>query len=262
MQNPLAQTGRPSTYLRLVLAEAGRYGMPGDMIAKLDDVAAMLGFYDPIPVGQAAHLAGPLILWRTHPGQPSFERIHDVEKLAYQQRALIAFGGGKPGQMVGSAEIVIAMGNLVEGTTPPEYYDVFQWASLDVLKTLTDDSAETILADPGKKHWKLITDDDVLKPTGRLYTTYQTIATSIRREAIAAMEKQPHHPRHYLRPLAARFLEAHIKVRAEAELEGLTDHVVRIEEAEETIRDMFPDLEDVEAELAAIRSEEREEASA
>jgi hypothetical protein len=259
--NPLTQSSRSSHFLRLVLSEAGNYGMPGDVIAALDDIAAMLGFYDPIPKGQAAHLAGPLINWRTNPKQPSFERIHDVEKLAYSQRALIAFGGGRPGQMVGTAEIVCAMGNLVQGTSPPEYYDVFQWASLDVLKTLTGDDEETILADPGKKSWKKIADDDVLKPGGRLYPTYQTIATTIRREAIAAMENKANHPRQYLRPLAVRFLESHTKVSREAEAEGLTDIVERLDEAVATIRIMFPDLKDFDTELAACKSTERVEAS-
>jgi hypothetical protein len=251
MQNPLAQSGRSGNFLRLVLAEAGAYGMPGDVIAMLDDVAAMLGFYKPISQGQAAHLAGPLVNWRTHPNQPTFERIHDVEKLAFSQRALIAFGGGKPGQMVGTAEIVIAMGNLVQGTNPPEYYDVFQWASLDVLKTLTGDSEETILANPGKRHWKKIANDEVLKPSGPLYSTYQTIATSIRREAIAAMDQQANHPRNLLRPIAARFIEAHTQVRREAEAEGLSHVVQQLDEAVVTIRGMFPDLGDLATEVAA-----------
>ncbi len=164
--------------------------MSGDVIATLDDLAAMLGFYEPIPVGQAAHLAGPLVVWRTHPKQPTFERIDEVERLAYKQRALLAFGGGKPGQMVGSAEIVIACGNLVQGTSPPEYWDLFQWASLDVLSILTGNPPETILADPGKKAWRLIPDDEVLTPGGRLYPTYQIVSTTIRREAIAAMDKR------------------------------------------------------------------------
>jgi hypothetical protein len=243
MLNPLAQSGRSGHFLRLVLAEAGAYGMPGDVIATLDDVASMLGFYDPVPQGQAAHLAGPLVNWRTHPAQPSFERIHDVEKLAFKQRALIAFGGGKPGQMVGTAEIVIAMGNILQGTSPPEYYEVFQWASLDVLSTIMGHTPEQILADPSKQHWTLIPDDTVIKPSGRLYAIYQTIATSIRREAIAAMDKQPHHPRAFLRPLAEHFIRSHAKVRAEAEANGLTDLVARLDEAIGTIRGMFPDLQ-------------------
>lgn len=251
MRNPLAQTGRPSNFLRLVLAEAASYGMPGDVIATLDDVAAMLGFYDPIPEGQAAHLAGPLVLWRTHPSQPTMDRIHDVEKLAYHQRALIAFGGGKTGQMVGTAEIVLAMSNLVGGTSPLEYYEVFQWASLDVLEILLGTPPEQSLKDPTKKGWKLITDDEVLKPTGRLYTTYQTIATSIRREAIAAMDTQANHPRKLLRPIAARFIEAHTQVRREAEAEGLSHVVQQLDEAVVTIRGMFPDLGDLATEVAA-----------
>jgi hypothetical protein len=186
LRSPLTQSGKTGNFLRLVLAEAANYGMPGKTIAMIDDVAAMLGFYDPVPSGQAAHLAGPLVNWRTHPDQPSFERIHEVEKLAFKQRALIAFGGYPPGQMVGTAEIVIAMGNIAQGTSPPEYYEVFTWASLDTLSIITGHSKEVILLDPNKRHWKLITDDDVLKPSGRLYQTYQEVCTNIRREAIAA----------------------------------------------------------------------------
>jgi hypothetical protein len=42
----------------LVLAEAASYGMPPQVIATLDDVAAMLGLYEPLPANQAAHVAG------------------------------------------------------------------------------------------------------------------------------------------------------------------------------------------------------------
>ena len=156
INSPLAQAGRAGSFLRLVLAESAAYGMPGSVIVVLDDIAAMLGLYEALPEKAATHVAGPLVNWRTHPQQPSFERIHDVEKLAYKQRALVAFGGGPPGQMVGTAEIVIAMGNLVQGTSPPDYYEVFQWASLDVLQEITGHTAEQILADPGKKHWRKI----------------------------------------------------------------------------------------------------------
>ena len=112
MQSPLTQLGRTGPFLRLVLAEAAVYGMPAQVIATLDDVAAVLGFYDPLPVGQVAHLGGPLVQWRSSVQQPTFERITDVEALALKQRALIAFGGAPIDQMVGTAEIVCAMGNL------------------------------------------------------------------------------------------------------------------------------------------------------
>ena len=249
LKSPLVQSGNTGSFLRLVLAEAGNHGMPGQTIALLDDVASMLGFYDPIPPGQAAHLAGPLINWRSHPNQPSFERINDVERLVFKQRALIAFGGGKPGQMVGTSEIVCAMGNIIAGASPAEYYDLFTWASLDVLSIITGDTPEQILRDPGKKHWKLIPDHEVLRPGGRLYPTYQEVATSIRREAIANLAKSPDNPREYLRPVAAHFIESHRKVRAEAQAEGMTDVVKRLDDAMATIQGMFPNLGSIAQEL-------------
>jgi hypothetical protein len=45
MNNPLAQPGDPGQFTRLVLAQAGGFGMPGSVIAMLDDIAAMLGYY-------------------------------------------------------------------------------------------------------------------------------------------------------------------------------------------------------------------------
>ncbi len=203
----------------------------------------MLGFYDPLPKGPAAHVAGPLVNWRTHPEQPHLERIHDVEKLAFSQRALIAFGGGRPGHMIGTAEIVIAMGNIIEGGAPPEYYEIFQWASLDVLNIITGDAPKTILADPSKEHWKQISDDDVLRPGGRLHKTYETIATTIRREAIAAMAGKSDNPRELLRPLAVIFLKSHTKTRNRLEAAGKPEIVARLDEACQVIRTMFPGID-------------------
>jgi hypothetical protein len=242
MLSPLTQSGRAGNFLRLVLAECANFGMPGSTIATLDDIAAMLGLYNSIPLGQAGHLAGPLINWRTHPSQPSFERIHDIERLVFKQRAIIAFGGGKPGETVGRSEIVCAMGNLIQGTSPPEYFELFQWATLDMLSIIAGISPEDVLKDPTKKGWKLIPDDEVLRPGGRLYETYQTVATSIRREAIRHMNDSPDHPRALLRPLAKRFLESNAELRASAAAEGDTRMLSYIEESDRTIRKMFPDL--------------------
>ena len=245
ISSPLAQAGRAGSFLRLVLAESAAYGMPGSVIVVLDDIAAMLGLYEALPEKAATHVAGPLVNWRTHPQQPSFERIHDVEKLAYKQRALVAFGGGPPGQMVGTAEIVIAMGNLVQGTSPPEYYEVFQWASLDVLQEITCHTAEQILADPGKKHWRKIPDAEVVQPGGRLYQTYQTICTTIRRELIAAMGNNPDHPRALLQPFAKLFLHGNAQARAEAEASGESRVIEMIDDSTRTILAMFPELRNV-----------------
>jgi hypothetical protein len=230
--------------LRLVLAEAGSYGMHGSVLVVLDDIAAMLGCYDPIPEPAAAHVAGPMVNWRTHPGQPTFERIEDVEKLALKQRALIAFGGYHPGEMCGRAEIVVAMGNILQGESPPEYYDVFQWASLDVLSTITGHSPEQILKDPGKKHWRAIDDDEVTRPGGRLYATYQTICTSIRRDSIAAMKANPEHPRAYLLPFARLFLAANVEARQPAEADDDRRMLLAIDDSTRTILTMFPELAD------------------
>ena len=254
LNNPLAQGGRIGNYLRLVLAEAAKFGMPGDVIAALDDIAALLGFYDPLPANQAAHIAGPIVQWRTHPDQPTFDRSPDVEALAYAQRALIAFSGGKPHHMVGTAEIVIAMGNIIEGESPPEYYEVFTWASVDVLKTLTDQTEEEIFVQENRKDWKKITDAEVVEPGGRLYPTYQEVATSIRRFTIAAMDKRiTNNPREFLRPVAAHYIEGHTKVLAEAAFEkgplgkqlmsALEQHIA-------AIRRMYPDLGTTEEEVA------------
>ncbi len=257
-QSPLAQAGRAGSFLRLVLAEAASFGMPGSTIVILDDIAAMLGILDPLPEAAASHVSGPLVNWRTHPQQPTFERIHEVEKLCYKQRALIAFGGGPPSQMVGTAEIVIAMGNLVQGTSPELYYEVFQWAALDVLQEITGDSAEKILADPGKKHWRKIPDAEVVQPGGRLYSTYQTVCTTIRRESISVSTDNPDHPRALLQPFAKLFLEGNARARLEAEMEGQPRVIEMIDDSTRTILAMFPNLR---VEVEAPRPVEQVEAS-
>jgi hypothetical protein len=240
--SPLTKTAKPENFLRLVLAEAGRFGMPGHIIATIDDLAAMLGYYDPLPKGVASHLAGPFVAWRTHPAQPSIERIHDVEELATKQRALVAFGGAPPGHMVGTAEIVAAMHNSITYFTPPEFIDLYRWAAIDVLAVLQGITPEEVLRDPTKKGWTIIEDDEVLKPSGRLYSTYLTIATTLRREVIAHMEKEPRYSRENLRPLAVRLLEAHRQIAQSGDVdEVLMD---RIKEAHATIMAMFPDLVD------------------
>lgn len=259
LRSPLIQSGSRGDFVRLVLSEAAKFGMPGKTIALLDDTAAMLGYYKPLLPNQSAHVSGPLVLWRTHPDQPSFERVHEVEKLVFSQRALLAFGGGKPGHLCGTAEILVAMGNIIADTHPPEYYEVFQWASLDVLPIITGHSVEQILSDPKKKGWKVIPDDDVLKPGGRLHATYVEIATTIRREAIKAVEKDPDASRRYLRPVGAMFIENHTKVRAEAVAEGLTGVVERLDEAMATIQAMFPNLSDMDTEIARQTKEQQED---
>src|SRR5690242_1002571 len=98
LNNPLMRRGdRDTNFLRLVLAEAASFGLPPQLVAAIDDTAAMLGLYDPLPAGQIAHIAGPLVTWRTHRFQPDYQTVVDVAQLAYKQRALIGFGGAPPG---------------------------------------------------------------------------------------------------------------------------------------------------------------------
>ena len=200
----------------------------------------MLGFYEPLAKGPAAHMAGPLAQWKTDSRQPTFERVNEVERLAIKQRMIIAAGGAPVGHMVGTAEIVSAMGNLHRDIgTPKAHLELFQWATADVLCILTGDTPEATFRAKG---WPLITDDDVLRPTGRRYATYQDTATRLRRSVINEMEGAPDNPRVNLRPLAAHFLEMHEKFLAEARAEGL-DHLVKpTEDAIATIRGMYPGL--------------------
>ena len=144
--------------------------------------------------------------------------------------------------MVGSAEIVAACGNIVQGTSPPEYWEVFQWASLDVLQQITGQTVEQILADPSKKGWRKIDDAEVVQPGGRLYPTYQEICTNIRRESIAANSANPDHPRTLLEPFAKLFLEGNAAARVEAEMSGERRVVEMIDDSTRTILKMFPNL--------------------
>lgn len=250
VRNPLAQSGRPGDFIRLTLALAAGYGMPGRTIALLDDVAAMLGMYEPLATGPAGHLAGPLIQWRSFPDQPTYTRVEDVEKLAFAQRALIAFGGAPSGQMVGTAEICCAMGNIIRKEHPPEYFDIYTWASLDVLQILLGVPKEELLKDESKKGWTIISDDEVLKPGGRLYDTYMEVCSVIRRDAIRHLNSDPSGPRRYLRPIAAAFLDSHKLTLTEARAEGRMDVVANLEKVMGSITGMFPDLKSIEGELA------------
>jgi hypothetical protein len=243
LQNPLltSATNSRGPYLRLVLAEAANYGMPPQVVACLDDLASMLGFYDPMPANAAAHLAGPLIQWHT-PG-PVLDRIVEVEALAMKQRALIAFGGIAPGHMVGTAELVCAMGNFEKDQLPSQamqrYFELFQWASTDVWATLLEKPREVV-----RREFKypLIIDEEVLKPGGRLHPTYVELATEIRRSAITALENHPHHPRNYLKPLAQAFLSNHERMLKAACDHNLTSTVRQLQETIDVVRRMYPDL--------------------
>ena len=232
--------------------------MPPQVVATLDDVAAMLGFYKPLPEGQAAHLAGPVVQWRSHRQQPIHDRVTDIEMLAMKQRALISFGGAPVEEMVGTAEIVNALGNLHPRFVPDPYYQVFHWASIDVLAHLSGDPKEKIWKEKG---WNPVEDADVLTPGGAYYAAHQEISTHLRREAIAGLKGQEDHPRRYLRPLAAAFVGSHRKARDKCLADGETELAARLDEQIETILAMFPDLGDSadEAELLAFKERERTE---
>jgi len=219
--SPLLKHGDQSSFLRLVLSHAALYGMPPQVVALLDDLGAILGVYNhqPLSKGQAAYVAGPIVQWQTSRHQPAVERIEEMRELAHQQRLHIAFGGGPDGHMVGTAEIVCAMGNLhKEFDMPPEYYDIFIWAASDALSIITHESVPAILKTRG---WKVVSDDDVLRPTGRLHATYQTISLSIRREAIASMEGHQENPRRYSRKIAEQYLKDYRQQLAD--MDGMTE---------------------------------------
>ena len=117
-----------------------------------------------------------------------------------------------------------------------------------------------MLADKEKQGWKPVADDEVIKPTGRLYPTYQEICTQIRREVIASMEKDPiKHPRRMLRPWAAQFIESHARVREEAVRENVTAVIDAIDQQVTSIRKFFPDLGSFDQELEG-RSQELQRA--
>jgi hypothetical protein len=120
------------------------------------------------------------------------------------QRALIAFGGGAPDHLVGTAEIVVAMSNTYRDGTPYTNMAVFEWAATDAMAFITSKPK----ADVAKAHgWQLIEDAAVLKPGGEHHEAYVTMATAIRRMSIAAVEHEKHEsPRAMLEPLAAHFI--------------------------------------------------------
>ena len=176
--------------------------------------------------------------------------------------SLIAFGGGPPGQMVGTAEIVIAMGNIVQGTSPPEYYDIFQWASLKVIEELTGDKAEKVLKDPGKKHWKLIPDAEV---RGTWWSALSDLSDHLHLDPARVDRRHgrdtPTIPRTLLQPFAKLFLYGNAKARDEAELSGEDRVVEMIDESTRTILAMFPDLADVIDAPPRLEAVEQDEAS-
>lgn len=255
ISSPLVQSNTPGGFLRQVLAECARFGIDGRTITVFDGLAAIMGINEPLPASQSAYLSGPLVQWRNQPTGFTQETVVEVERLAYRQRALIAFGAAKPGHIVGTADLVYSCGNYIKGNVDPELFELFTWASLDVLVTITGQTKEQLLNDPQRKGWSDVDDDEVLKPGGRLWNRYNEVATTIRRTAIEAEKQEPLEPRKLLRPFAALFVENHRKVRENALAEGLTTLVERLDGAIASITGMYPDLGTVEEEAARQRSD-------
>lgn len=239
MNSPLVQQAKAAPFLRQVLAEVAAYGVPQQVIATLDDIAALLGFYDPLPQNQAAHLAGPIREFRSTPGALVIDRISDLEALVIKQRALLAFGAERPGHHVGTAEIVAAMGNTLRQTMPPSFEEVFIWAATDVLSQLLGATADAVRR---LKEWVEIPDADVLRPGGKHHEVYLHITAHVRRYAIQSLRNDRHAPREQLRPLAERFVQAHLQGQAEATASGDQPLAELYAQSVRRIRSMYPDL--------------------
>jgi hypothetical protein len=222
----------PNSLVRLILLEASRFGMPPNLIALLDEIGAMLGFHPALPSNQLGYLAGPLAVWRTDPRMPTMERSPELEGLAQKQRADVIFGQAGTA-MVGPAEIVVAMGNLIDGTMPDAYRDLFHWAGARTMSELDGIGHQQWCTE---NKWPFVGDDDVLKPAGRLYGTYVEVAQSIRRMAASAVHPE-HHPRQVGLSLGAALHRLITGLQAEAEAAGLTDRADRLREHAELVRD-------------------------
>ncbi len=176
-------------FIRLVLMEAARFGMPAPMIAMLDDMAAALGFYPPLPTNQAAYLAGPFAMWQTDSRQqPTVDQMPEVYPLALLDRTYSTFGLFPPGMTVGPAEIVVAMSSLIQDLSPPDYYRLFQWAMARVKAEI---SGCTLSEAEEQAGWEHISDEEVIAPGGSLFATYQQAARGIREAAIVGRDAEP-----------------------------------------------------------------------
>jgi hypothetical protein len=250
--SPLARTGDSRQFIRLVLAQAAAYGMPTQIVALIDDCAAILGLYDPLPETVRTQMAGPFATWRSHANQPSIDHIEDVERLARKQRVLIAFNGFEPDHMVGPAEIVVAMSNMHKDRMPPAYWEVFTWASAHTWAALkyagSRSEARRKICDERK--WPWIEDAEVLLPGGRLNQTYSEMVTTMRRTSIKGIESRDPVSRELLRPIAAHFLlsQRFALQLTEGETEGATNAMIPryrelVEQQVATLTEMFPGIE-------------------
>lgn len=179
----------------------------------------MLGFHPALPSNQLGYLAGPLAVWRTDPRMPTMECTPQLEALALKQRADVIFGQAGPA-MIGPAEIVVAMGNLIDGTMPDACRDLFHWAAVRTMSELEDQTAEQWCAD---HKWPFVGNDDGLTPARRLYGTYVEVAQSIRRQSASAIQ-----PDRHPRQAALRVGEAlHRFTTHEADAAAATDDAIR-----------------------------------
>lgn len=223
----------PNSLVRLILLEASRFGMPPSLIAMLDELGAMLGFHPSLPSNQLGYLAGPLSVWRTDPRMPTMERTPELEALAMKQRADVIYGQAEPATaMIGPAEIVVAMGNLIDGTMPDAYRDLFDWAASRTMSELDGMKPEQWCAD---HKWQFIANDEVLTPAGRLYGTYVEVAQNIRRTATSGV-KLDRHPRLLTTRLGEALLK-HIADQAnQADAAGDTTHAEALRAYGEDVR--------------------------
>jgi hypothetical protein len=221
----------PNALVRLILLEAARFGMPPNLIALLDEIGAMLGFHPALPSNQLGYLAGPLAVWRTDPRMPTMERTPELEGLAQKQRVDVIFGQAGTA-MVGPAEVVVAMGNLIDGTVPDAYRDLFHWAGARTMSELDGVGHQQWCAD---NQWPFVSDDDVLKPAGRLYGTYVEVAQNIRRMAASAIQPD-HHPRQVGLNLGQSLHRLITTLQTEAEAAGLTEQAERLREHAERVQ--------------------------
>ena len=113
-----------------------------------------------------------------------------------------------------------------------------------MLSILTKRPKSEIWAEKG---WPVIGDDEVLTPGGGLYPPYQTMATSIRRAAIAITRAEAdENPRAYLAPLAEHMVRVWTREREQL-LTGHGDDAAMLVELLDrniaNLKTMFPEID-------------------
>ena len=181
----------PGDFARMVLVEAGHYGMPPQTVAMLDEIGAMLGLYAPLADNQVHHLAASPVVWRNADGSdPAVQDVsHEIVRVAVAQKAQLAFGHLEPGHLVGPAELVVAMASSVAGNLLSEFETLFRWASIQTLCAMDRTAVAADLA--RERSWELVPDDHVLQPGGPLHETYIKAVRALRRQAIDSVRGDP-----------------------------------------------------------------------